>query len=154
MHLTETQLIDFAAQRLAAEDLSALTQHLADCAACRQRAALQQTTLYPALHNAVLAEEKPVHLTFEQLANFVDGRLAGETQPFARDHLAQCQPCGAAADDLRAFSQQVADELAVELKPAINPVPSLGERLREWFATPWLVTVGVTTALLIFGLRR
>ena len=158
MHLTKTQLEDFTAQRLAAEDLSALTLHLADCAACRQRAALRQPALYPALHSAVLAESEPVHLTFEQLADFVDGRLAGETQQFARDHLSHCQQCGAAADDLRTFSQQVADELAVELKPAAQapPLPPLGERLgerlREWFTTPWLVTVSVTTALLIFGL--
>ncbi len=148
-HLTETQLIDFAAQRLAAEELSALTRHLADCAACCQRVALRQPALYPALHSAVLAESEPVHLTFEQLADFVDGRLNGETQQFARDHLSQCHQCGAAADDLRAFSQQVAEDLTVELKPALNAPPSLGERLRAFFALPLVVT---TAAMLIFGL--
>ncbi len=151
MHLTETQLTDFTAQRLATEDLSALTLHLADCAACRQRTALREPALYPAFHHAVLAEEKPVHLTFEQLADFVDGRLAGATQQFARDHLAHCQQCGAAADDLRAFSREVADELTVELKPAASPVPSWSEKLRAWFAVP-LIATATAAALLIFSL--
>ena len=152
MHLTETQLDDFAAQRLAAENLSALTQHLAECAECRQRAVLREPALYPALHHAVLAEEKPVHLAFEQLADFVDGRLAGEAQQFARDHLSHCQQCGAAAEDLRAFSRQIADELAVERTPAINAPPSLREKLRAFFATSWAMPVSVTIALLVFSL--
>ena len=152
MHLSQTQLEDFAAQRLAAEELSALSRHLADCATCRQRAALRQPALYPALHHAVIAEEKPVHLAFEQLADFLDGRLAGESQQFAHDHLSHCQQCGAAADDLRTFSHQVADELVIERTPASQALLSLGERLREWFATPWLLPVSVTAALLVFGL--
>ena len=155
MHITKTQWKDFAAQRLAAEDLSALTLHLADCAVCRQRAALRQPALYPALHNAVLVEEKLVHLTFEQLADFIDGCLKSETQQFARDHLSHCQQCGAAADDLRTFSREIADELTVERTPAANSAPSWNERwsekLRGLFVTPWIATA-TAAALLIFGL--
>jgi hypothetical protein len=150
--LTETQLEDFAAQRLTAQELSALTMHLADCAACRQRAAVRQPALYPALHNAVLAESEPVHLSFEQLADWVDGRLGGEAQRIASDHLSHCQQCDAAAADLRVFSVQVADGLATERKPATGPLPSFGERLRAIFATSWVVTATVATVLLAFGL--
>jgi anti-sigma factor RsiW len=151
VHITETQLANFAARRLAAEELSALTRHLSDCAVCRQRAATQQPALHPALHDIVLAKSETVHLTFEQLADWVDGRLSGETQQFARDHLSHCQQCGAAADDLRAFSREVADELAVEQTPATRTAPSWSERLRAFLATP-LIATATAVALLIFGL--
>ncbi|NOT58811.1 MAG: zf-HC2 domain-containing protein [Acidobacteria bacterium] len=113
---------------------------------------MRQPALYPALHNAVLAEAEPMHLAFEQLADFVDGRLSGEPQQFARDHLSQCQQCGAAVDDLRAFSHAIADDLATRRKPAMNPPPSLGEKLRVFFASSWAMPVSVTIALLVFGL--
>lgn len=64
------------------------------------------------------------HLTAEQAADYVDGRLSGEALQTAADHLTHCEPCLLAVDDLQAFKNQMAPALEREYRPAPVPAPA------------------------------
>ena len=71
-----------------------------------------------ALHGETFGEELTVHLTAEQTAEYVDKNLSGETLQVVTDHLAGCEQCLLAVEDLRAFRNEIAPSLDREYQPA------------------------------------
>ena len=71
------------------------------------------------------------HLTFEQIAGYVDQTLDRTESPFVTDHLASCIQCERAVDDLRAFT---AEDTAPNPTPATATAKqSIWERARGLF---------------------
>ena len=125
-HLTQKQVEDFSHHRLPAADLLAVSDHLGECEACRQRvaSALNNDTAFFALHEDAFSENDnaaPEHLTAEQTADYVDKNLSGEALQFANDHLNNCEQCALAVADLRAFRNEIAPSLDREYSPAPAP---------------------------------
>jgi len=123
-HLTQTQIEDYGRRSLTALDLLSVSDHLGLCDACRRQVqrALNGDAAYLALRSGLFDETdllssptERAHLTFEQIVGSVDATLAGEELQVVEDHLACCQQCALAVDDLRAFKDQIEPELDRQL---------------------------------------
>lgn len=153
-HLTATQLDGFCRQSLTVAELLAVDDHLAACESCRQRldAALSGDASFATVQAELLADTPTAHLSFEQTADFVDGRLAGDDLQMANDHLMVCLQCRAAVEDLQAFRQQVADDLSPEVQPATAETMTFWQRAKAFFAARSPIGIYATAlALLIAG---
>jgi hypothetical protein len=142
-HLTQTQIKDYGRRPLPAAEWLFVSDHLSVCEKCRLKveATVDNETVYLALKSGVFdgAEARSsitwrAHLTFEQMAGLIEGRASAEDLQSANDHLAWCQECDTAVDDLRDFKEQIAAELEQE-----NQRPSAGvaaeSRWRRSFAS-------------------
>jgi hypothetical protein len=69
------------------------------------------------------------HLTFEQMASFVDEAATREELQVVKDHLAWCEECETAVNDLRAFKDQVTPEL--ERENRLSPMGAAPESRRR-----------------------
>ncbi len=119
-HLTQTQIIDYGRRPLPPAEWLFVSDHLAVCEACRLRIenVVDNEATYLELKSGVFDEAEArssvsegAHLTFEQLAGFVDETIANGRLQAVKEHLAWCEECETAVDDLRAFKEQVAPEL-------------------------------------------
>ncbi len=135
-HLNQKQVEDYCLQRLEVADLLAVSDHVGECAACRQQLeyAMNGDAAFFALRFAAFgeaAETTSLHLTTEQLADYVDEKLSGDDLQFVTDHLTHCEPCGLAADDLQAFKAAVAPTLERAYRPATvaSPTESWWQRM-------------------------
>lgn len=135
-HLSPVQIENYRQRKLAPNELLSVGDHLAACAECRQRTetALSYGAGEVALYAQLSAEADALsHLNFEQSAGYVDGLLTGDERWMVKDHLASCAQCAMAADDLRAFRNEIAPELDRECRPAapaIEVVAAAGWRER------------------------
>lgn len=119
-HLSQKQVEDFSQQQLRAAELLSVTDHLGECETCRRRteAAMNGDATFLALHDETFESEVSEHLTMEQLAEYVDKNLSGETLQFATDHLSSCEQCAFAVNDLRDFRNEIAPSLDRDFTPA------------------------------------
>lgn len=119
-HLTSIQIENYGRRRLSALDLLSVSDHLGSCDLCRHQVqrALNGNAAYLALRTELFGhDELPAaaieleHLTFERITGLIDSALPGDELQIASDHLATCQQCQLAVDDLRAFKIQIEPEL-------------------------------------------
>jgi anti-sigma factor RsiW len=122
-HLNQTQIVDYGRRPLPPAEWMFVSDHLAVCERCRRRVeeVVDNEATYLALKSRVFdeAEARPsvaarAHLTFEQMAGVVDETIAKGKLQMVNEHLASCDECETAVDDLRAFKRQVAPELERE----------------------------------------
>jgi hypothetical protein len=139
-HLIQTQIEGYSRRLLPGVEWLSVSNHLSVCELCRRRVedAAGGEAVYLALKSEVSDGEfsstmKRTHLTFEQLAGFVDRAIAGVELQVVKDHLTCCEECKTEVDDLRAFNDQAAPELERENRP--SPVGEAIERgWRRWVA--------------------
>ena len=131
-HLTQKQIEDFSQQRLGAAELLSIDDHVAVCEACRLHveAGMNGDAAFYALHGEALGDEVPAHLTADETAEYVDKNLSGEALQVVTDHLAGCEQCLMAVEDLRAFRNEIAPSLDRDYYPALVP-PSVTKE--SWF---------------------
>lgn len=88
------------------EDLLTWDDHVTACGTCRAR--LKPTADFNAWNRAVdLDRDEAVHLTYEQLAAKVDGRLNDADSFAVHKHLQQCEDCRAEVADLVRFRRRM-----------------------------------------------
>jgi hypothetical protein len=131
-HLTQSQLEDYLRQRLSGAELLNLSDHLALCATCGKQVAqvssddtafmALQAELFFSEAETLFSPEKYGHLTVEEIANYVEGKQGGEDPQTVKDHLAVCEECSLAVEDLRDFRNAVAPNLDREYRPDSFPV--------------------------------
>jgi anti-sigma factor RsiW len=136
-HLTHNQMQEFGRQKLAAEELLSVSDHLGACEACRRllERAVQADAAFFAMRSELFGEVTTVavpppissHPTVEKMAGFVDGTLAGEEMQVVTDHLTRCERCALAVEDLLAFRNQAAPAFDREYYPVTVPASS-----RSW----------------------
>jgi hypothetical protein len=132
-HLTQSQIEDYGRRSLTAVDLLSVSDHLGLCDACRRQVQreLNGDAAYLTLRSDLFDEAElfssptgRAHLTFEQIVGTVDAILAGQELQLIEDHLACCQQCALAVDDLRAFKDQIEPELDRQDQPSSVSVTS------------------------------
>lgn len=130
-HLNQNQIEGYAGRKLPAAELLSLSDHLSECTACRRQieTVVGGDLTFFAIRSEVLGADADVvalaertHLTVDQMAEYVDGVLAGEELQVVEDHLTGCEPCHLAVNDLRAFRDQVAPNLNREYQPALGHI--------------------------------
>jgi hypothetical protein len=155
-HLTNTQIEDYRRRSLPAVDLLSVSDHLGLCDLCRRQVqrALNGDAAYLALRSELFDQTElsssPIertHLTFEQIVGSVDATLAGEELQIVKDHLACCQQCALAVDDLHAFKDQIEPELDRQDQLYSESVTS--ERRRWYMFWPKPLVFGSALAALL-----
>ena len=161
-HLTQEQVEGYSRNQLRAAELLSASDHLATCESCRERVegAISGDAAFFALHDEAFIENgnAGTHLTPDQLAEYVDKNLAGESLQMAVDHLSTCSECVLAVDDLRAFRNEIAPRLDHEYHPAFVAPPSTSTRIgwREKFVSLFRVSPvpafgGAALAVVVLG---
>ena len=132
-HLTQKQIEDYSQHRLGAAELLSLGDHVADCDACRQRveAGMNGDAAFFALHGETFGEELSQHLTADQTAEYVDKSFSGELLQVVTDHLAGCEQCSLAVEDLRWFRNEIAPSLDRSYEPTTVPTVTTKESWRS-----------------------
>ncbi len=119
-HLTKETIDRFRRSRLPSDELLDVSDHMADCKTCASLAGedmlLQdQTTNFI---SAVRGREGLPHLTYEQLEEYLDGRLPVAGIRAVDQHIATCGECDAEIEHLRSLASAIENEDANV--PAIN----------------------------------
>jgi hypothetical protein len=157
-HLTQTQIEGYSSRLLPAVDLLSVSDHLGLCDVCRRQVqrALSGDAAYLALRSELFDQTQlfsslteRAHLTFEQIVESVDATLAGEELQMVKDHLACCQQCLLAVDDLRAFKDQIEPEL--ELQDQLSSESVTSEKGRWFIFWPKPLVFGSALAALLLA---
>jgi hypothetical protein len=154
-HLTLEELKSYRRGAMTGDGLLLTDRHLASCALCQRD--LRAVTPGPML--PAIAEEmgEPVHLTYEEMSDYLDSKLVEAEKVRIDEHMQICQSCSAELRDLMGFDAR----LGVEPSPAITTArgetkASLLQRMRgyilEFFAAPQrLRLAGASVALVVLG---
>jgi hypothetical protein len=130
-HLSEGQLEAYQGRTLAGSDLLEVDGHLRECSSCRRLLLSRVESLI--LPEEVLTMTEPLHLSYEQIAAYVDGKLTGADQQQVEAHKFICKSCDREIADMVMLDQQLA------ISPAkVNAVEqiSLRTRIAQFFASP------------------
>lgn len=155
MHLTEKQLSEYTNRVLSPAELLWVDDHLADCADCCQKlsSVLQANSggngAVNFLTGELTAAEEDFHLSFAQIAAYIDQQLAAPEQQAIADHLQLCHTCQAEIEDLQSFQQMLSQPDSVPPKP-IAP-PNWWETLKTaWWLWPAAATAGLVLVAIGF----
>jgi hypothetical protein len=115
-------------------ELIAADDHLAECADCREHLGAA-ASLAPAasaaaaLRRDLQASLRPEHISYEQLAAYVDREADAVEREVVESHLSHCSHCVEQYEELRAFAAQLSTYPDKEYAPAV-PL-TLWERVRK-----------------------
>lgn len=153
-HLSQQELEQYRRSALAPVDLLAADDHLAKCEQCREKlgATVPVTQAWQTLRASLASEtEQPQHLSYEELAAYVDEKLSGIQREAVESHLETCRMCGAELQDLRAFSLELAatpPEQSSESFAPVAPSRNWWRRFTEPLTMRWPVLAGASAVLL------
>jgi hypothetical protein len=126
-HLSEQMIERYRRRSLPADELFAVDDHLSSCEACRHRAVslAEPDRAFSALQtNLRAAGSAASHLSYEQMAGFVDGDLDDVQKEIVASHLDLCAVCDGEIQDLRAFKPEV--------EPLVHHVPVMAQQVTLW----------------------
>ena len=114
-HLSTRSLEQYRLRTLPPAELLRADEHIAACDSCRRRAgedvrAERVLRAMDASLRSAAADAAREHLSFEQLADFVDGRLDAAEREVIGSHLELCRLCEEEAADLRSYRNTLAAE--------------------------------------------
>ena len=99
-HVTAEQIGQYRGKTMPAAELLAFDRHLARCEACRGLLAEKEAV---SRLLSGLAAAAPEHLSYERMADYVDGKLAALDREAIESHAEMCGRCAAELEDLAAF---------------------------------------------------
>jgi len=109
-HLTEEQVRSYCERSLTAADLLRASSHIAECDSCRARIA-SSSDLHPGAQafQTVLDTESvtPAHLTYDEIAAYVDGQLSGQEGVHVQTHARECSLCGNDIAQMEALKREI-----------------------------------------------
>lgn len=95
-HLSKKRVAKYKNGALPLTELLATKQHLSECSACHDL--VDKTTMVESMHNRLFSSLRTLpdndsHLSYEQIANFVDRDLSANEREIAEAHLESCPDC-------------------------------------------------------------
>lgn len=145
-HLTKNQIEGYGCRALSPAELLLVSDHLGFCAACRRQVkrGLDGDATYLALKAEIFGESilssslaGQMHLTFEQIAGWVDATLIGDELQAIKDHLSYCRHCELVIEDLGAFKDAVVFEVPDRVSPVAAKTEKGWHRLIATLTTIW-----------------
>jgi hypothetical protein len=130
-HLDEEILRKYQSRTLAGEDLRSADQHLSGCPGCRRVLLARMGPI--ALPPQAMEMPEPLHLTYEQISAYVDGKVAVADKERIEAHAFLCASCRREVAGIRRFDEQLAAQ-AVTVQAAASPGNSLIDRIARFFA--------------------
>jgi len=154
-HLSEEQAVLYRSRSLAAIELLQVSQHLAECEACRSRIA-SPTELYAGVEGfrAVLDAEAASlpHLTYEEIAAYVDQHVAGEDAAEIEKHAGGCRSCAAKVSELQALRREI--EAPRKSPRWLDRMASLWRETFAWKGAFALAGVAACALLVLVVVRK
>lgn len=143
-HLTNVQIENFIAHRLPSGELVTATRHLAVCNECRQRvnARTGAWERVASLQTSLQKEASLTHLSYEQLAAYVDNDADAMTREISTNHLAVCSQCAAVVQELQSLRENLQ-------APASPPRKTWLEWLQSAWPAPALLRPAFLTAMAV-----
>ena len=109
-HLSEEQVVLYRSRSLAAVELLQVSRHLTECEECRGRIA-SPSEIYSGIEGlrVVLGAEGAAlhHLTYEEIAAYVDRQIAGEDAAAIEKHIGECRSCANQISELQALQREM-----------------------------------------------
>jgi hypothetical protein len=130
-HLSERQIEAYQRRSLAGGALLDADGHLGECSSCRRLLLSRMKSI--ALPEEVLTMSEPLHLSYEQISAYVDGKLTGTEHQHVEAHKFICKSCDREIMDMVRLEQQLAIAPA---KVHVVEHASLRERIAQFFAPP------------------
>jgi predicted anti-sigma-YlaC factor YlaD len=143
-HITQEQWKRYKAMDLDTEELVRIDDHSAKCEECRKRL-LSEEQLERAidrLHRQISAALPTDCITYDLLADYIDGRLSGEEKARVEEHLRVCAHC---AEDFRSLSEfcSTLQEKPKELAQPVTSQLSWWQRLKDALTSRWVIALEV-----------
>lgn len=120
-HLSAEEITQFRARQLSARALAAADRHLSECPSCRAALAATAPIARARVLLAALAPDPAVHLSFDRIEGYVDGRAQAAERAAVEAHLGACLQC----------AREVA-ELTVVAPALARPLPQSGAANGRW----------------------
>jgi len=154
-HLTQEELKGYETGKLAASALVAADRHLAECSACRYELRRAASSA-PALPSFVMEMAEPVHLTYEEMSDYVDAKVDDAGRERMDAHTSICRSCAKELRDLQAFDARMALGMKTAPVAQVAAGPNWLERMTgnvaQFFGTPSrLRFAGVGIGLMLLG---
>ncbi len=157
-HLSPAQIQQYLRGGLSAEQLLTLDAHLVTCQLCQDQ--LQINDRLAASTASLRADFQQVanaplqHLTWEQLAELTEQKLAATEQEMAESHLQICPACTAELAALRQFAEHLATFPVQEFAPPDRP--SWRDKMLSFFgvanrSTAWKLLGAAALIVVIIG---
>jgi anti-sigma factor ChrR (cupin superfamily) len=110
VHLTEAQARAYRDRSLTASELLLASDHLAACEECRARISSSEA-VHESVENirkTLVAEAAmPAHLTYDELAAYVDGTLEEASASHVKRHARECESCATNLNDFAALKREI-----------------------------------------------
>ncbi|MFN0109693.1 MAG: hypothetical protein ACKVZH_12640 [Blastocatellia bacterium] len=153
-HISDNQWQRYRNNVLTVTELLQFDAHLQTCVECQTRLAEHEqvanslVALRADLSEALIESQE--HLSYEELAAYLDHQLEKPVQHRIEAHLHVCKTCNAEFEDLRTFQTELNAPVAAD-KPATNWLASWWQKL-SW---RWVMPLAATACLLIgwIGMR-
>jgi len=149
-HLSAQTIEQYWRRTIAPVELLAAVDHLAICEACRRRAAhvVGAMDVLPSVQSSLHGEID--HVSYEQMASFVDGQLTAADRELVESHLKLCGECADEVSDLQNFRMSMAT--APQATNAPPAKTTFREKLRGLWSTSWsprFATASIAAVLLL-----
>jgi hypothetical protein len=143
-HLSKEEIEGYASRKLPAEQLVAADLHISACSLCQSRLReLEPAGKSPAARGSV------THLTYEEMAAYLDAKMSRDAREAADHHLGSCLLCRQELDDLREFDQVLAGNPAREEIAA-----SFWHTVVAFFRVPERLVAAAAVVLFFAALQR
>jgi hypothetical protein len=151
-HPSDAQIRSYREQALAAAELLEISSHITSCEACRARmvSPVEVRAQVRAIQSLLESKTAAAHLTYDEIAGYVDGQLTGEAAARVELHERECQSCASDLDDLRILRAELQAEPA---RPKAWHLPMWSSRRPIWQGALALAG-GAACILLIVVLAR
>jgi len=100
-HLSAEQIKRYISRKLSASDLLFANDHLSVCDVCMSEIRAVYDPDPSAIQGMLFSDMDDLHLTYEQMSNFVDGSINEVDREIVDVHTALCEPCASEIADLR-----------------------------------------------------
>lgn len=122
-HVTAEQIAQYRDKSMPPFDLLAFDRHVAQCPDCRSQLASADSVT--ALLTG-LKDHAPQHLSYAQLADYVDAKSSDVDRELVESHVELCERCAAELGDLAAFAETMSATLEGEPYPVASRSKGLG----------------------------
>lgn len=146
-HITAGQIERYHDGTLPASELLAVSDHVADCAHCRE----QLAAALPADGGLSVLIDAPGHLSADVIDRYLKNELDESDRRAAQEHIESCLYCAAAIRNLEDFAAESANCPPARYGPVATP--GVWEKLLAWWqsASAWrpLAMAGAAAVLLV-----
>ncbi len=124
-HVTAEQIAQYKSKLISPGELLAFDRHISQCGECRSQLAspARVRTLFSGL---AAAARSPEHLSYDQMAGYVDGKCDDPDREIVESHVEFCERCATELGDLAAFAETLAATADSEPAPLLSQTGDLG----------------------------